>query len=85
MNALLRFIETPPLPLRKTKSWNVYSAHGGELLGFVYWYCAWRRYVFNPVAQTVYDAACLRAAADFCEQATADRKAARAAEKAAQP
>lgn len=55
---------------RKTKTWNVRSAMGGNLLGMIEWWAPWRRYTFKPLAGTVFDAACLRELFAFCSQQT---------------
>lgn len=58
----------------KTQKWMVYSLNDIPL-GEIKWYAQWRRYIFSPNLGTVYDAACLREAADFCEKETARQKA----------
>lgn len=58
-----------------TKRWRVCSV---GRLGHVSWYAPWRRYVFWPSAGALFDAACLRELAQFCEEQTADRKSERA-------
>lgn len=46
----------------RTKRWEVRTSLGGDVvLGGVSWYAPWRRYVFAPCMNTVYDAACLPA------------------------
>ncbi len=60
---------------RKTSRWLIRSVHGaGFCLGHVSWYSPWRRYGFYPSTLTVYDPACLRDIADFCEGRTKDHK-----------
>ncbi|MCK5605824.1 hypothetical protein KAR91_28265 [Candidatus Pacearchaeota archaeon] len=49
----------------KTKVWEVISTHSGDILGEIKWYWAWRRYVFFPRTETLYDVDCMRAIADF--------------------
>lgn len=53
----------------KTQKWLATSVHGA-LLGTVSWYAQWRRYAFQPVAGTVFDAVCLREIATFVEGET---------------
>jgi len=76
----------------KTSVWNVVAKDGGVILGSVFWYCPWRRYVFGPTADcdTVYEQRCLRDIADFVDSESrvqdsiearmGERKAARTAE-----
>ena len=55
---------------RKTKVWYVTSKRDALKLGNVGWWGRWRRYVFSPHIQTLFDADCLREIADFCESQT---------------
>lgn len=83
--AWLSFKEQPPKPKRVTKTWIVYAARDKVALdpystvsplGRVHWATAWRRYVFEPeAAQIIFDTACLREIADFCEARQEGRKA----------
>lgn len=50
----------------KTNVLAVRDRAGGEL-GLIRWYGPWRKYTFEPQADTVFDAACLREIADRCE------------------
>lgn len=80
----LAFVETISLGERDkqvTRRWSVYSTFGG-VLGEVRWYSAWRRYVFYPEADTLYDAACMLVLAEFCNAKTVERRLEREAEKA---
>jgi len=61
----------------KTKVWDAYTARekvqdgtGYAELGQVRWYSWWRRYCFFPKSATLYDAACLKEIAGFCERET---------------
>jgi hypothetical protein len=38
---------------------TVSSSHNGDALGEIRWYSPWRRYVFYPNRDTLYDAKCL--------------------------
>ena len=58
----------------KTRIWTVTSTGDGAYLGRVSWWGAWRRYVFLPSADTVYDPNCLKAIADFCQTKTDEHK-----------
>lgn len=63
-------------PSGKTRIWNVKSVGPARpLLGTVKWYAPWRKYVFEPLSQTIYDAACLTEISQFCVQQTAEHKA----------
>lgn len=62
----------------KTRVWKVRVKDGVGIIGMVEWYAPWRRYVFAPSDQTVYEQDCLRDIAAFVEQATADHKKAKA-------
>ena len=55
---------------RKTERWKVISAMGSHQLGVVSFHPAWRKYVFWPESNTIFDPACLRELADFVEQKT---------------
>ena len=50
-------------------------------LGWINWYAPWRRYVFRPWAETLFDAECLEEIAVFCCNETAARKRERVAKK----
>jgi hypothetical protein len=62
---------------RKTEKWAVLSVKGSCLLGFVSFHPAWRKYVFWPEGETIFDPACLRELADFVERQTNAWKAKR--------
>lgn len=55
---------------RKTRRWEVTATASDEVLGHVAFFGAWRKYVFRPLAATLYDASCLREIADFTESET---------------
>ena len=59
---------------RKTQMWEVSSIMGGCILGYIQWRSGWRKYVFQPAEDTVFDASCLREMADFLEQETRIQK-----------
>jgi hypothetical protein len=69
-SVFLRFEMLPRPADRKTDTWRVLPALGENDLGTVKFHGAWRKYCFFPVHETLYDPGCLRAIADFCEQAT---------------
>jgi hypothetical protein len=55
---------------KKTRWWEVTATASDEVLGHVSFWGAWRKYVFKPLAGTLYDAACQREIADFTENQT---------------
>lgn len=67
------------IPNKVTREWNVYSS--GQMLGWVKWYSPWRRYVFYPSQQTLFDAACMLELAEFCQGKTEEHQAQRKAAK----
>lgn len=69
----IRFEECPITTQRRTQVWNVAAKDDGMILGSVFWYSPWRRYVFGPTADcdTVYEQRCLRDIAAFVEEQTA--------------
>lgn len=68
--------EPAPSP-GKTKRWWVHSTDGATRLGAVGWRTGWRRYVWYPYANTLFDAKCLREMATFLDAATEAQRAAR--------
>jgi hypothetical protein len=60
---------------QKTRKWEVTANASDEILGHVSFWGAWRKYVFKPLAATLYDASCLREIADFTETQTATWRA----------
>ena len=55
---------------RKTEKWTVISLMGSHELGVVSFHPAWRKYVFWPEKNTIFDPACLRDLADFVDKQT---------------
>ncbi len=73
--SLLTFAQADHLnPKRKTHTWIVRSGDGRDYLGRVEFWPHWRRYVFAPYADAVFDATCLIEVAAYCDAATADWK-----------
>jgi hypothetical protein len=67
----LTFIQT-----RDTGKTRVFSVFSGAVgLGDVSWYAPWRRYVFFPGAETLFDAACLKEVTAFIDRLMKYRKA----------
>lgn len=56
-----------------TKRWRATSA-SGDPLGWIQWYSPWRRYVFFPKPDTLYDASCLLDIGAFCKNQTVLRQ-----------
>jgi hypothetical protein len=68
--AYMNFRKTEKPRGKVTETWEVTSTASGCLLGCVLWRTGWRRYVFEPEVNTVFDAVCLRELTDFVEQQT---------------
>lgn len=66
--------EAGPSKSGKTQVFDVLRAPGPPRLGVVRWSGRWRRYVFCPEEETLYDAECLRELAAFCEAKTHEHK-----------
>ena len=59
----------------KTKIWNVVAKQGGNVIATISWYGPWRKYIFEPRANTVYEETCLKDITAFLERATKEHKA----------
>lgn len=70
----LTFELQPQRPGVKTDTWAVLSQHDGSKLGRIIFWAAWRKYVFQPWAERLFDPGCLREIADFMERETQARK-----------
>lgn len=57
-----------------TRVWMVQNAAGTRVLGKVAWHSPWRRYTFQPMPQTVFDAECLTTITTFLRIQTDDQK-----------
>ena len=62
-------------PGTKTRKWFVISRENGATLGFIAWHPPWRRYVFAPEPETVFEERCLRDLADVIEAFTKQQRA----------
>lgn len=64
----------------KTIVWLVKSNHDGFILGKVFWYPAWRQYIFEPTLESaiVWSVGCLDELSSFISQKMAAHKAASA-------
>lgn len=80
----IRFEEVEPIPgsfgvgralQRKTRVWLVYAKQGGALLGTVFWFGPWRKYVFEAEPRCVFEQDCLRDIAAAVESRTAEHRA----------
>jgi|SRR5690242_6889705 len=61
----------------KTSRWSVMAKATRAHLGEIRWFGRWRCYSFFPAADTVFERACLRDIATFCEEQTKAHLAAR--------
>lgn len=83
MKTFLRFEKRSRKKGAKTDVWEVWTEgkpHDDREpqmvseLGVVSWWSHWRRYVFLPEADVLFDAGCLRELARFCDEQMAARK-----------
>ena len=72
----IKFVAIDLHDKRLTKVWSVLTVDGKHCLGQIGWYRSWRRYSFSPSQSNlvILEWECMRKIADFCEQATKDRK-----------
>ena len=78
MSKWIEFSEPMPSESGKTSIWSVYSSGYKDdpdeekdfWLGDVKWRGSWRKYIFSPSSDTVFEADCLRDIAQFCEDST---------------
>jgi hypothetical protein len=71
-------------PSGKTKTWVVQNRDNSTVLGRISYFGRWRKYVFEPYENMVFEETCLRDIAMFCQQeSTLQRKAAATKRKAA--
>jgi hypothetical protein len=61
-------------PRHWTTKRYVVQAQGGLPLGVIKWYGAWRKYVFFPDYDTLFDTNCLLEIAAHCEQVTKEHR-----------
>jgi hypothetical protein len=67
----------------KTKTWVVQNRENGTILGRINWFGRWRKYVFEPKPDMVFEETCLRDIAQFIQQETTYQRKAAARRKAA--
>lgn len=68
----IEFVEGQPCP--RTRTWTVVTKQDGTLLGSIRWDGGFRKYVFRPYGQAIYDNVCLRDIAAFVEEQTRAHK-----------
>jgi hypothetical protein len=68
--AHMDFVLQPHVEGRKTEKWKVLSVMGSYELGVVSFHPAWRKYVFWPEKNTIFDPECLRELAQFVDRQT---------------
>jgi hypothetical protein len=44
---------------KENDSWLVYNKHSKEMIGSIFYYKPWKKYVYEPQNDTVYDESCL--------------------------
>ena len=64
MSKYLKF-EDISSPNKKTKDFRIWHTETNVFLGFINWKSGWRRYVFTPPGDCVYDCGCLKGITDF--------------------
>lgn len=81
----IRFVQTPHAAncKRVTALWTVIAKQGDVVLGHVRWDTGWRRYVFAPALNTIFEQDCLRDIASFIQRRTEDHKVRRRMQKEA--
>lgn len=57
-------------PGKKTKRFWVVAKESGDTLGYIGWYVPWRKYWFEPSANTGFEWVCMREISDFIEKET---------------
>lgn len=67
---------TSLFPGRKTLIIEVRNTSGSKL-GLLVWQNGWRRYIFEPKNQTIYDSSCLKEIISTIDQLMGERKSGR--------
>lgn len=70
----IRFIEEPVPAGRKTREWRVQNKSGAVPLGAICWHNTWRKYVFEPAVDTLFDPDCLSIIAEFMRDHTREHR-----------
>lgn len=61
----------------KTNEYDVVEKHNcRNILGYIYWFARWQKYVFEPNSRTVYEETCMREISLFIEEETKAHKTA---------
>ena len=61
---------------RKTNIYDVCATGDNFLLGQIKWFSRWRKYVFEPSVNTIYEETCMRDISQFIEEETKSQKTA---------
>lgn len=59
---------------KKTKKFEVYSAHDGSYLGYVHWRTEWRRYIMHFESECDWSIECMNQCYTFITQLMQERK-----------
>lgn len=59
---------------RKTKQYIVSNRKTRQDIGMIKWYNHWRRYVFFPYVDTIFDSSCLKEIVEFLDKLMNERK-----------
>ena len=62
------------IPGRKTSLYDVKNKQTLEQLGTIYFYPAWRKFVFEPFADLIFDNSCLTDIIEFIKEVQAEWK-----------
>lgn len=54
--------------------WDIYNAKSHDGLGVIFWYPAWRQFVFAPEGTPVFSHDCMTALSTFCRFRTQEAK-----------
>lgn len=70
----LNIYEERKSPSGKTSIFVVVNSVNASILGWIKWWGAWRKYVFEPNIRVVFDSKCLNEIECFLDEATAKYK-----------
>lgn len=70
----LNIYEERKSPSGKTSIYVVANSVTATILGYISWWGAWRKYVFKPNEEMVFDSNCLNEIESFLDEATAKQK-----------
>lgn len=59
---------------RLTKIWIVKNSQSDFEIGRIHWHNPWRKYIFSPSDNCIFDTSCMREISDFIEMAMTERK-----------